>query len=137
MSFITRTYLIMLRYVHSPAFLRWWNQAEFRNSIFHGIQRDQLVQNPKLLYKWWDEVKVRGNDFNVSEHRFENRLESYMRSSFKEVVNRLPPLDEVMEALMADPFLDTVFRTMGESETFADDVRPILEKLFKEFGIDS
>ncbi len=107
--------------------MRWWSQDDFRRYAFFYIQKGDLAGNSELLLRWWNEAKVTG---------MEEQLESYMRSSLKEVVDNFSP-DEVMERLNVDPFLDTVFKTIKESEFFSDDMKPILERLFKEFGIEN
>ena len=120
---LVKTYHRMSEYIDSPVFLRWWSQDDFRRHAFFYIQKGDLAGNSELLLRWWDEAKVTG---------MEEQLESYMRSSLKEVVDNFSP-DEVMERLNVDPFLDTVFKTIKESEFFSDDMKPILERLFKEF----
>lgn len=125
-SVLVRVCLAMMDYVDTPVFLRWLDQPEFRKYTFFYIYKSDLAENSEFLLKWWDEAKIQGEG---------EMMESYMRSSFQEVVDVFPP-DEVMESLTVDPFLDRVFRTMRENTIFSNDMKPILEKLFKEFGID-
>lgn len=123
--------VVLADYTHSPVFMRWWDQADFRNYTFTFIKKPQLTENEKLLLGWWDELKIRTERNNSMEG---DKLLYYIRSSLQSIVEQYP--SDFAKAVGTDPFLLTVFKAINESDSFADDIEPVLDKLFREFNID-
>ena len=140
--------VFMEGYIHSSFFLRWWDHAEdFREYVFTRIDKRHLSGNHGLLLRWWDEIKIRAKENQMQEEmlaaiwrdetevrvRENDQLVRYIRTSFENVIGERP--FDFDQALDKDAFLHTVFRAMDENESFADDMEPVFERLFREFNI--
>ncbi len=119
-------------HVDSPVFLRWWDHADdFRNFTYTYIEKRHLTGNWELLLRWWNETKLRAKKNNTMET---DKLARDIQRSVEDVVSQYP--SDFFEAIYKNPFLNTVFRAMNDSDDFADDVDPVLERLFRGYGIE-
>ena len=118
--------IIVQHHANSPIVLRWWSQVDFRDYIFLRVLKSDFTENPELLLRWWEEAKAREDIGLVL-------FDQYIESSFKKV-KKIMDSDssvDIAEAMALDPFLKIVLKAMKESDFFADNMEPVIEKAFK------
>ena len=103
--------------------LRWWKYEEFRDTVFDSLTKDRLGGNEELLLKWWEEAKLRGQS---------EKLEDFVTSSFKGKEFYDEQVNDFIDFLGEDEFLGTVFRAIGNSDEFASDASPVINRAFQK-----
>ncbi len=118
--------IIAQHHIRSPIVLRWWDQVDFRNYVFLRVLKSDLTGNRELLLRWWGEAKVREDIGPVL-------FNQYIESSFREVEKIMDDDSsfDVVRAMASDPFLRTVLGAIGESDSFAENIIPVIEETFR------
>ena len=134
---INAIHRVATQHVQSPVYLRWWDNAEdFRSHAFLYLDKRHLSGNHELLMRWWDEIKVRVKKAEESPDQRnsmeKDKIVHYIRGSLESIIEKYP--SDFRGALGTDPFLRTVIRAINENRTFADDIKPVFNKLLREHG---
>ena len=111
-------------------FLDLWDVEPARAIIAGYIRKDHLIDNPKLLLKYWAE---RGRMYFTGPDHFlvlKDRLVYFIHSSLEEVygsIDDMLSLNDNFARFLESPFGETIVSASRESEDFATEFQATME----------